>query len=241
MARHAALRDAPMALAALAAECRARGFDLVSMPLPLHCANALADLPVPSRIPGPAGAACVVVGNSGPPLWESFLEACSLEAGLADLPDPLDTYVERELSAAVAAAGAGGGGLGAAVYYAHRPLPAGGFSALQRVAAAARLVAFDPSSHLCVHHVHGPWVSLRAAVVLPGVDAAPPSGEPEAADVSPEASKAAADALARATKSARWEDWVAVRDAVAGGPRHPSRFSEAQIRFHYAGDRSALK
>ena len=37
---------------------------------------------------------------------------------------------------------------------------------------------------------------------------------------------------------ARWRQWVAVRDAPC--PGHPWRYSDAQLRYHYTGDRSAL-
>jgi methylmalonic aciduria homocystinuria type C protein len=38
---------------------------------------------------------------------------------------------------------------------------------------------------------------------------------------------------------AKWEKWLAVRDAAA--PGHPYRYSEEQILYHYTGDRQLLR
>jgi methylmalonic aciduria homocystinuria type C protein len=111
--------------------------------------------------------------------------------------------------------------------------------AIQRLADEAGLAWLSPS-HLCVHPTFGPWIALRAAIVidvpappttgamaplcdcdahcLPKLQAALEAGEATSADV-----------------TQHWQHWVAMRDACPVGREH--RYSDEQIAYHYIGRR----
>jgi methylmalonic aciduria homocystinuria type C protein len=112
--------------------------------------------------------------------------------------------------------------------------------AMQRLAHVAGLAWLAPS-HLCVHPRFGPWIALRAAVVI-DVEGPPPQ-TPIAApcDCATGCQPAFDRALAAGTPRdqaelrERWRLWLAVRDACPVGRAH--RYDDDQIRYHYAGDR----
>ncbi|HEY0194598.1 MAG TPA: hypothetical protein VGC42_25975 [Kofleriaceae bacterium] len=164
----------------------------------------------------------LLVGNTRA-LWPAF------QAARRDEPDPLDRYTERTLAAAFP---------GARIYYGHHryasePAPLGGdpqYLPLGQLAAAVGLGALAPS-HLLIHPVHGPWLALRAVVLL---DGDPPATAPLAAPPCAccfGADPACTVALARALTSTDWRDWLAVRDACQ---LRADRYSDEQLAFHYA-------
>jgi methylmalonic aciduria homocystinuria type C protein len=97
---------------------------------------------------------------------------------------------------------------------------------------------------MVVHPELGPWLALRAALVL---DLTPPEEEPGAArDPCSGCAKPCLPALQSALAAGgagavrqHWRAWLAVRDACPEG--REARYGEAQIRYHYALDRSALE
>jgi methylmalonic aciduria homocystinuria type C protein len=116
--------------------------------------------------------------------------------------------------------------------------------AIQRLAHVARLAYLAPS-HLCVHPTFGPWMALRAAIVI---DVEGPSRLPQlqrpcdcASGCQPALQRAIAAGPPRDEKELRqrWELWLAVRDACPVGRAH--RYSDEQIRYHYAGQHPALE
>ena len=113
---------------------------------------------------------------------------------------------------------------GYVLLYGHRWY-GGAFPPLQRIAVASGLGAWS-ETHLVIHSIHGPWFALRAAIVMPGEP--PPPAPPAAACT---CSDRCRGALARATSSADWRDWLAVRDACPIG--RAWRYSDDQIEFHY--------
>lgn len=157
----------------------------------------------------------ILIGNTRA-LWPPFTEAMR-DPALAGEPDPLDRYTERAIDAAFAASGA-------RIYHGHRH-HGGAFVPLQRVAVATGLGALAPS-RLVIHPIYGPWFALRAVVVLAG-DPPPraPIAQPCCCGASCEA------ALARAQRSTDGRDWLAVRDSCS---LRSWRYSDEQIRFHYA-------
>ena len=110
--------------------------------------------------------------------------------------------------------------------------------AIQRAAVVAGLAWLAPS-HLCVHPAYGPWIALRALVILD--EPAPPSPPrvPAPCDCAvgcgPALERALAAGEPRSTQELRerWRLWLAVRDACPVGREH--RYSQEQIEFHYAG------
>lgn len=195
----------------------------------VEAAHRLPDLGRPSSL-------AVVVGNTRA-LWPHLAAALRADAGLAAGADPVDRYCERVLGAAVADLPAQ-----VIVRFAHDPPPR---VAIQRLAHVAGLAYLTPG-HLSVHPVHGPWIALRAVVVI-DVDGPPaPAPLPAPCDCARHCAPHLAAALARAGTDTPgrahvqgdWRAWLAVRDACPVGRDH--RYSEQQIRYHYTNDRAAL-
>ncbi len=191
-----------------------------------------------NRLPDFGRASClaVIVGNTRA-LWPHLAEALRTDAGLAGHPDPVEQYCERGIGAAVADLPAPW-----ILRLAHEPPPR---VAIQRVAHVAGLAYLTPS-HLSVHPIYGPWIALRAVVV---VNADGPAEAPTLAapcDCAAHCGPHLAAALGRVStgtpESAEvkrdWRAWLAVRDACPVGREY--RYSEQQIRYHYTNDPAAL-
>ncbi len=216
---------------AIASRCAAGGIDLHAT-----CAAADYDAAVPPafRLPdlGRPRALVIVLGNTRA-LWPHVRVAASTDR------NPVDEHVARVVTAAVDAA------LQTSTRREIRfsPEPPPRRVAMQRLAHVAGLAWLAPS-HVCVHPTFGPWIALRAAVIV-DVDA-PPARPPLpppcdcATGCQPALDRALAAGPPRdATElRERWRLWLAVRDACPVGREH--RYSDDQIRYHYTGDRSPL-
>jgi len=188
------------------------------------------DAPLPTF--GRARAQGVVVGNTRA-LWPRFLDALDADGELRGDPDPLDRYTERALTAIVPA--------GAAIFFAHVPSERG-YLPIQALAERAGLATMAPSG-LCVHPRYGPWIALRALIVL-DLDAdagdAPPARKPcdcaTGCEPARELLRRAGDPFDPASPS--WRLWADVRLACPAGRAH--RYDDDQLRYHYTRDRSLL-
>ena len=222
---------------AIAAGCAAAGFDLCAATDAAAYHARAPDHRVDDF--GRPRALVIVVGNSRA-LWPAFAAALA-DPTLAAAADPLDAYAARSIGGAVAHA------LAATatrhdVYYAPEPPPRR--IALQRLADVAGLAALAPS-HLCVHPRFGPWIALRAAIVI-DVDGPPPAAPPPrrgcdcATGCGPALERAVAAGPPRGADELRerWRLWLAVRDACPIGRDH--RYADDQLRYHYTGDRAFL-
>jgi hypothetical protein len=130
---------------------------------------------------------------------------------------------------------------------------------MQRLAELAGLAWLSPS-YLSVHPVHGPWISLRAAIVVGGV-AGPDESTRHAIGRTCHACEdangcraALATALAASDPRAQrgvgvsgdrdaiaenWTLWLSVRDACPVGKA--SRFQEDHLRYGYTKEKSILR
>ena len=210
----------------LAASCAPHGIDLAAA-----TTVGSYDVRVPAAFQFGArpDALVVVLGNTRA-LWPPFRAALRADPASASRPDPLDRYVAAVVEGAVAA-------LPASVVVTEvrlgSDLPPRRI-AMQQLADAAGLAALMPS-HLAVHATYGPWIGLRAAIV---VDVDGPR------DVAPaprcaHCATACVPALARALATPDdWRAWLAARDACPLGNAH--RYSEAQLRYHYTKDARLL-
>jgi methylmalonic aciduria homocystinuria type C protein len=219
--------------AAIAARLAAHGLDLVH-PFAVAWFNAGVEPALRLRDCGRGDALGILVGNTRA-LWTPFRAACAADPALRAAADPIERYVEARLTPVVAELG-----VGSAVRWAHDPPPR---LAIQRLAAATGLAPLSPVG-LNVHPVYGPWFALRAAVVL---DLAGPAGDPPPTALAcedcvhtcvPLFERARAAQVGRASIADTWPLWLAVRDACPVGRSY--RYDEAQIRYHYARDRSVL-
>ncbi len=210
---------------------RPAGLDLVA---PLSLAAYNARVPAAWRVPifGREDALGLVVGNTRA-LWAPFTAALRADPRRAEAAHPLDAYVRDAVAAAVR--------FPCDVRWASDAPPRG--VALLHAAEAAGLLWRSPSG-LGVHPVFGPWVALRALLI---VDAPPPAVPAPAAPCGhcegacgPAFAALCVEAAphAQAVESS-WRAWVAMRDACPRGREH--RYGEAQIRYHYLKDRAVLR
>jgi methylmalonic aciduria homocystinuria type C protein len=213
----------------IAERCRAGGLDLHAVTsVGRYNAEVAADF----WLPGAAASMVVVVGNTRA-IWP-HVDRFVIESS-ARVDDPVDAWVERVLSAATADIPQC-----IDVRFSHEPPPRR--IAIQRLAHIAGLAWLSPS-HLCVHPEFGPWIALRAAVVLdaPFVDehGPPPASCPCEHQCLPllEAALAGETTADSAHVLEHWRAWLAVRDACPVGRQH--RYSDEQIVYHYIGERPA--
>lgn len=174
----------------------------------------------------------LIIGNTRA-LWPPFVDELRQQSRALSQEHPLDAYVVKHLDEAVRALPAR-----AEVRYSHELPPRR--VAMQALAEVAGLAWRSPA-FLSVHPCYGPWIGLRAAVVL-DIDAPRIPAEP-AARPCDSCDTQCAPALARASsrEQARmddWRRWLAVRDSCPVGRAH--RYDEDQIRYHYTKDRSVL-
>lgn len=175
----------------------------------------------------------LLIGNTRA-LWEPFVAACRADARLASDADPIERYCERHVGAAVADLPQ------ATVRWAHGVPP---HLPIQQLAVRSGLAAMSPIG-LCIHPRFGPWFALRAAVTVAcaGPAGAAPGAAPACADCArlcvPPFERARAAQAGRVDLADTWRLWLAARDACPAGRAY--RYGEAQLRYHYAGDRSAI-
>lgn len=219
--------------AALAARLAPHGLDLVH-PFAVRWFNA--GVAAAQYLPdhGRADGLGILIGNTRA-LWEPFRLACRAEPALRQSSDPIERYVEVCITPAVSALA-----VPAAIRWAHDPPPRLPIQRLADVTGLAPLSAVG----LNVHPIYGPWFALRAAVTL---DMPGPAGDaPRSVPTCPDCARTCMPAFERARAaqagkdgiSETWPLWLAVRDACPVGRAY--RYSDEQIRYHYARDRSVL-
>lgn len=187
---------------------------------------------------GRTHALAYAIGNTRA-LWATFTSSYQRRRELQDARDPLDTYVAEAIRECVP--------LLARECTIHLADEDGErLVSMVAVADASDLAPRGPAE-LAVHRIVGPWLGLRALVV---VDAEPPPAQiatPGPCSGCPAPCvPALARALAETSEQARrtgdletsWLSWVRVRDACPVGRQW--RYGDAQLRYHYSKDRRAL-
>jgi len=220
----------------LRAACRDAGFDL-AQPARVGAYNRLVEPAHRLDDLGDEDHLVLVVGNTRA-LWPALLGALARDPALAAAADPLDAYTERCLTPLAAALG-----VPASLRFAHE----GGDRriAIQRLAHVAGL-AFLTETHQSVHATYGPWIALRAAIVVATLG--PPASSPLSHPCG-SCERGCRPAFERALMTldgapseqnlrARWRAWLACRDSCPIGREH--RYSDAQIRYHYTRSRDVL-
>lgn len=221
----------------------AQGFDVLGAVASDAYNASLEDKLAAYRIPALGGSPSValLVGNTRR-LWPLFIEAYATTA-LAHEQHPLDAYSRLHLTRAAEVV-ANRLGVEHQVRFSFDPPP---FAvAIQRLAVLAGAAELSPIG-LCVHPSYGPWLSLRAAIVLalPGPEPSVPSsptcsdcrGKPCLGPREKVMAMGAAD-VTREQLAEHWQAWLAMRDACPIG--RAARYGDPQIRYHYLKDRSVL-
>jgi len=217
----------------IAEACAAAGLDIVH-PFNVAACDWAALKSAPRLERARPNALGLVIGNTRE-LWARFLAKPP-----ADVADPLDRYVTEKVALAVDQATTRFSQL----FFAHTLDPAP--FPIQRLAELVGLATLSPS-HLAIHPIHGPWFALRAVVI---VDVDGPAARPSVlASPCATCSAPCVPALAHAIRvsgtplgaravAAHAREWIAVRDACPVG--RASRYSDAQLDYHYAPSASKL-
>ncbi len=219
------------------ARCASFGLDLVQ---PFQVAWYNDEVDDAYRLPdfGRASTLGLLIGNTRA-LWPRFIETLRAHPLRAREDHPLDRYTTDSVEAALATLSVRWEARGA-----HEAPPRR--VAMQRLAQIAGLAWLSPS-HLSVHPTYGPWLALRAAVVL---DTDGPSVRPSPAPACDACTQACMPAFhhalaevgdpvsAHADIARHWPLWLAVRDACPIGRAH--RYDDDQIAYHYTKDRRIL-
>ena len=183
----------------------------------------------------------LVIGNTRR-LWPLFLDAFANSA-IGDELHPLDAYSRQHIGGAAAEV-ARALGVQHVVRFSFDPPP--NTVAIQKLATLAGVAELAPIG-LCIHPTFGPWLSLRAAVVLamPGPratqSAATCSGCTRRPCLGPREQVVAMGGagVTRELLATHWQTWLAMRDACPIG--RESRYGDPQIRYHYLKERSVLR
>ena len=226
------------ALRAFAEDCERGGLDLV-WPFSLEPYNASVN--PREQLPnfGRNQTQALLIGNTRA-LWPTFLRAIAQDPHLARTEHPLDDYVVHQVESARVHVP-----YATHLEFSHvvrpRALP------FQRLAELAGFARRSPSQ-LNVHPEYGPWFALRAVLVL-DCDAAPSTHT--APDLCSACTKPCVPAFEHALAAAKHAqrslglavvhdaaNWIGIRDACPYGRDY--RYSEDQLRYHYAKDRAAL-
>lgn len=226
-------------IARISAKLADAGLDLVQ---PLNAAWYDAAVAPEYRLPAPGGRSdrLALAVASSRAFWEPFVARLRAEPARLDRPDPIDDYVADVVRAALDDLP-----VEHAVRFSFDPPPRR--VAMQRLADVSGLAPLT-AAMLCVHPVYGPWIALRAAIVLdlPG----PPGRAPIPAAPACTCSELCAPALARAQAASAavidgdpvaptWPLWLAVRDACPVGREH--RYPDDLIQYVYTKDRTILR
>lgn len=225
-----------MDLAALGSDLARHGLDVFAAG-PLGAYHAA--VPEAFRLPLADTSTIALVGASRA-LWTHFRQALRADPRRAAAAHPVDGWAAPLIEAIVAR---------------HVPEPHDVLHyqeppprrvALQHLAEVLGVAGRAPCG-LAIHPTLGPWLSLRAAVVIdapapprPPVPVYPCATCAERPCVPP-FERALAAVRASATGSVRDEPalWVAVRDACPIG--RAARYTDPQVRWHHAHDRRALE
>jgi len=194
---------------------------------------ATPDDDLPAGLAGTAAGAVVLLGNAGAELWPSFT------AGRREEPEPLDAWTERTVAPRAARLRV------RALYPNDRP-----YQPFQRWAMRAEPVATSPIG-LLIHPDHGLWHAYRAALLLDRAPADLPAREDRpspcetcvgrpclpACPVRAHGDRgfdvgACTQHLRADTDPRCMELGCRSRDGCPIG--RPSRFGDAQVRFHMA-------
>jgi len=187
---------------------------------------------------GRAHALGVLVGNTRQ-LWPRFKAALAADPALRAEPHPLDHYVMAQLTRL-----AGAWERPFQLIFSHVTVPAA--FPMQQLAQAVGFAALSPS-HLSIHPLHGPWLALRAVLIvdvdgpttpLPHLTRPCDGCSAPCVPALERALAATAEPLGSFSIAKHAAPWIAVRDACPIGKG--SRYDTEQLRYHYEKARELL-
>ncbi len=188
------------------------GFDIVA---PCQLKHYNRECPTDWQLDGKPQDLVLLIGNTKE-MWPHFTDAYANSGELARRSDPLDHWVEEALGPCARD--------GQRLYYGHRD------QVDMRRLATVTGVGRVGEAGLIVHPIFGPWLALRAALVVPERG---PSNVTK-----PDKSCVCESGCQVVRGENNWKLWLARRDACPVGRAH--RYSEQQIKYHYTKDKNLL-
>ncbi len=199
--------------------------------------DALAERHGLSPLPGfgASGRLALVVASTRAS-WRPFLDALRARAVLREAEHPFDRWAAMLVEAAAR-------GLGRSFEIRYPWEEGERRVAFVRLAALAGLGSVGPAG-LLAHPELGPWLGLRAVVV---VEADPGEGAGSERSGPCEGCAAPCERALQEARSARaapgategWRRWLAVRESCPVG--REARYGPAQLRYHYTKERRVLR
>jgi methylmalonic aciduria homocystinuria type C protein len=229
---------------ALAKKLLPCGFDLVSA-FQVGWYNAKVDLKYRMEDFGRARSLGVIIGNTRA-LWCPFIEYCRTQNEALAQEHPLDNYTSLCLDKALRECAF----VPRTRTYLSSSRPPE--VAMQTACHVSGMAALSRTSKLCLHRKYGPWIGLRAVVVLdcegpdmPTSDGVHSEVQPEMVKDEPEVLRLFQQALSLQQEQPKhqlgeaWRAWLAVREAYSQGREH--RYTDSQIEYHYTKNKDVLR
>lgn len=222
-------------LDALRRRLEPRGLDLLQAFDAAAYNQAIGEPLLPLPVGASGSALAILVGNTRA-LWEPFRIAWAATPALQAHDHPLDTYVTEVLEGCrpLLEKALPEGAPPPEIRWAHGTGPE--LVSMSRLAAVSGLAELGPA-HLAVHPTHGPWIGLRAVLVLPLPPPAP-GARPTPCAGCPAPCVPALE-VAREAGRNTWRPWLAIREVCPIG--RSSRYSREQTEYHYTKDRRLLE
>ncbi|KAI8874253.1 hypothetical protein GQ42DRAFT_152055 [Ramicandelaber brevisporus] len=188
----------------------------------------------------------VLVGNTKS-LWPAFIDNLAQDPSrLEQHPGrAIDSYTEEAITQCV------GDALNEShdghsvpqhrIWYSFRMSP-GELLPFQRLVHSVGFAHLNRSANLCIHPKYGPWISFRSVIVIdcPGPALDDPSCQ-ELDDPYPECTPLIREWFAAKLATAKWQDWVHLRDIAMPPHTKEYRYTEQQILYHYTKQEHILR
>lgn len=184
-------------------------------------------------------------------LWRSFKSFLQENPSWKLKKDPLDSYVEHCIEAEVNKSLQTSSNVSVTVYYSHKRYELNGkksFLPFQRLAHESGLAWFHSTSHLSLHKVYGPWLGLRALVLISEDGKARLAGHkdtttPKPYDVSSDYEERLEEMVNEAMRKwIEWRRWLEIRQFVSDFNSDWSKweYPAEQAEYHYTKNTSLL-
>jgi len=202
------------------------------------------------------GAALGFVVGANKHLWDVFLKYLAADpATRAHEEHPLDKYVEQAITQDLVRnvlhnagfTALSGSSSCSEIRFSHHWNLGDKKVAIQRLAHVSGLAYLNETCHLNIHPIHGPYITLRASIVLDLEVSTEDLEKPVPIDPCPEVAgelRRMMEELQKQAGTTRKFDTtglIAMRDLAHSGFPKEWRYSEDQLRYHYLKDRDFLR
>ncbi|KND02904.1 uncharacterized protein SPPG_01984 [Spizellomyces punctatus DAOM BR117] len=228
----------------------------VSQPFPVQRYNndpACSPYPLPTFDRSHSTLAILVYNSKS--IWDPFIAYLAQDPAsrLEGTSNPLDDYAAKTIESALLNTVPS-----KTQYLIRYPHNTGKeFVHFQRLCHLSGTAYRNPNCFLCVHPIHGPWMALRAVIVLDMDGPSPDEAFEEPTNPYPEGDEAVRERCSKLQQEVdvdaapiavalnrRWHELVEIRDLVGGflGDRVGiHRYDELQLNYHYSKEKKYLR